>query len=114
LNGQRPINVPRYLLRGIAEYRFTAIAGLRTGLRVSHEGERNVMEHGEIMLPAWTTLDLTAHYDTRAEQHATTWAWTIQNLTNKHYWRESPKQYGQYFLNPGAPRTLRANVQWHL
>ena len=114
LNGQRPINVPNYLMRGLAEYRFSGMTGLRTGLRVSREGERPVMEHGEIMLPAWTTWDLTAHYDTRSDQQATTWTLAIQNVMNKHYWRESPKQYGQYFLNPGAPRTLRASVQWHL
>lgn len=114
LNGERPINVPRYIMRGLAEYRFTGIAGLRTGLRVSREGERNAMEHGEIVLPAWTTLDLTAHYDTRSDRQPTTWTWAIQNLTNKHYWRESPKAHHQYFLNPGAPRTLRASVQWHL
>jgi iron complex outermembrane receptor protein len=114
LNGQRPINVPRYLLRGLAEYRFTDLAGLRAGLRVAREGERHVMEHGEIVLPAWTTWDLIAHYDTRADQQAATWTLAVQNLMNKHYWRESPKQYGQYFLNPGAPRTLRASVKWHL
>ena len=114
LNGQRPINVPNYLMRGLAEYRFSGMTGLRTGLRVSREGERPVMEHGEIMLPAWTTWDLTVHYDTRSDQQATTWTLAIQNVMNKHYWRESPKQYGQYFLNPGAPRTLRASVQWHL
>jgi iron complex outermembrane receptor protein len=114
LNGQRPINVPTYMVRGLAEYRFASIAGLRTGLRLSREGKRNVTEHGEIVLPAWTTVDVTTHYNTRIAQQETTWTWGIQNLANKHYWRESPKQYGQYFLNPGAPRTFRASVQWHL
>jgi iron complex outermembrane receptor protein len=114
LNGQRPINVPNYIVRGLAEYRFASVTGLRTGLRLSREGKRNVTEHGNIMLPAWTTLDATAHYDTRIAQQGATWTWGIQNITNKHYWRESPKQYGQYFLNPGAPRTFRASVQWHL
>jgi iron complex outermembrane receptor protein len=114
LNGQRPINVPSYILRGLAEYRFANITGLRTGVRLSREGPRNVTEHGEIVLPAWTTLDVSTHYDTRMAQHDATWTWGIQNLTNSHYWRESPKQYGQYFLNPGAPRTFRASVQWHL
>jgi iron complex outermembrane receptor protein len=114
LNGQRPINVPRNILRGLAEYRFVNVTGLRTGLRLSREGQRHVTERGEIMLPAWTTLDATVHYDTRIAQQGTTWTWGIQNITNKHYWRESPKQYGQYFLNSGAPRTFRAGVQWHL
>ena len=114
LNGQRVINVPKYILRGMAEYRSTHVVGLRSGLRLSHEGQRNVTENGDIMLPAWTTLDATTHYDTKVNNVSSTWSLAIQNVANKHYWRESPKQYGQYFLNPGAPRTLRATVAFHL
>jgi iron complex outermembrane receptor protein len=114
LNGQRPINVPQYILRGMTEYRSTGIVGLRTGLRVSREGQRNVTENGDIRLPAWTTFDATAHYDTQINNVASSWTLAINNLANKKYWRESPYQYGQYFLYPGAPRTLRASVVFHL
>ena len=114
LNGQHPINVPRYIVRGTTDYRFASIVGLRTGLRVSHEGRRNVTENGDITLPAWTTLDATAHYDTKVNHVPSSWTLAVHNLTNKHYWRESPRQYGQYFLYPGAPRTLRATVVFHL
>ena len=116
LNGQHPINVPQYILRGMAEYRFASMPGLRSGLRLSREGERHVTnkEDGDIKLPAWTTVDATSHYDTKVNHVASTWTLAIHNLANKHYWRESPKQYGQYFLYPGAPRTVRATVQFHL
>lgn len=114
LNGQHPINVPRYIVRGTTDYRFARIVGLRTGLRVSHEGKRNVTENGDITLPAWTTLDATAHYDTKVNHVPSSWTLAVHNLANKHYWRESPRQYGQYFLYPGAPRTLRATVVFHL
>jgi iron complex outermembrane recepter protein len=114
VNGQRPINVPKYILRGMVEYRYSTVVGLRSGLRISHEAERNVTENGDIMLPAWTTLDATTHYDTKIDNTASTWTLAINNLTDKRYWRESPKQYGQYFLYPGAPRTVRAAVQFHL
>ena len=114
LNGQRPINVPQYILRGLAEYKFSSVGGLRSGVRVSREGERNVTENGDIKLPAWTTVDATTHYDTKLNSVASTWTLAINNLADKHYWRESPKQYGQYFLYPGAPRTVRATVQFHL
>jgi iron complex outermembrane receptor protein len=114
LNGQHPINVPQYILRGMTEYRYTNIVGLRSGLRVSHEGKRNVTEHGDIQLPAWTTLDATTHYDTKFNDMASSWTLAINNLVNKQYWRESPRQYGQYFLYPGAPRTIRATVVFHL
>jgi len=114
LNGQRTTNVPKYILRGMTEYRFASTPGLRTTLRLSHEGARNVTENADIVLPAWTTLDASAHYDTQIHQVASSWTMAIQNLANKHYWRESPHQYGQYFLYPGAPRTLRATVVFHL
>ncbi len=114
LNGQRPINVPQYILRGMTEYRYSSIVGLRSGLRVSHEGKRNVTENGDIHLPAWTTFDATTHYDTKINNLTSSWTLAINNLANKQYWRESPRQYGQYFLYPGAPRTLRASVVFHL
>jgi iron complex outermembrane receptor protein len=114
LNGQRPINVPQYILRGMTEYRYSSIVGLRSGLRVSHEGKRNVTEHGDIQLPAWTVLDATTHYETKISDVASSWTLAVNNITNKQYWRESPHQYGQYFLYPGAPRTIRASVVFHL
>ncbi len=114
VNGQRPINVPSYVLRGMAEYKFSTLPGLRTGVRVSHEGERNVTETGDIKLPAWTTFDATAHYDTKVNNLASTWTLGIDNLVNKQYWRESPMQYGHYYLYPGAPRSFRASVQFRL
>jgi iron complex outermembrane receptor protein len=116
LNGQRPLNVPDYVLRAMAEYRYSSMPGLRTGIRLSHEGKRGVTEanNGNIQLPAWTTLDATAHYDTKVNNVASTWTVAVDNITNKHYWRESPKQYDHYYLYPGAPRTLRASVQFRL
>lgn len=116
MNGQRPTNVPEYILRGMAQYSFSNVPGLRAGLRASHEGMRRVTntDNGNITLPAWTTFDATTHYDTKVNQSASTWTLAIHNLTNKHYWRESPYQYGQYFLYPGAPRTVRATVVFHL
>ena len=114
INGQRPINVPSYILKGLAEYRYSSMPGLRTGLRVSREGERNVTEYGEVKLPAWTTWGASAHYDTKVQNVASTWSLVVDNLTNKEYWRESPIQYGHYYLYPGAPRTIRATVQFRL
>jgi iron complex outermembrane receptor protein len=114
LNGQRPINVPRYILRGMAEYHSVSMVGLRSGLRLSHEGQRNVTENGSLTLPAWTTVDATTHYNAKLNNIPSTWTLAIHNIANKHYWRESPKEYGQYFLYPGAPRTVRATVQFHL
>jgi iron complex outermembrane receptor protein len=107
VNGQTALNVPRMTLRGLVQYRFANIPGLRTSLRVNHEGERRVLEDGSLNLPSWTTADLAAHYDTRIDGTRTQWTIAIDNLTDRHYWREAPKQFGHYYLYPGAPRTLR-------
>jgi iron complex outermembrane recepter protein len=112
--GSRPLNVPQFVLRGMAEYRYSSLPGLRTGIRVSHEGERNVTEDGSVQLPAWTIFDATAHYDTKLNNVASTWTLAIENLEDKRYWRESPKQFGHYYLYPGAPRTFRATVQFRI
>ena len=111
VNGQRTVNVPKLALRALAQYRWAEVPGLRTSLRLSHEGERRVLEDGSINLPAWTTLDFAAHYDTRVNGIRTEWTLAIDNLADKHYWRESPKQFGHYYLYPGAPRTGRITVR---
>ena len=111
VNGQRALNVPNVVVRALAQYRWTDVPGLRTTLRLNHEGARRVLEDGSINLPAWTTLDLAAHYDTRIQGVRTEWTLAVDNLTDQHYWRESPKQFGHYYLYPGAPRTGRITVR---
>ncbi len=111
LNGKQPLNVPSVTVRALAQYRWADVPGLRTSLRLSHEGQRSVLENGSIKLPAWTTLDFAAHYDTRIQGVRTEWTVAIDNLADKRYWRESPKQFGHYYLYPGAPRTARIMVR---
>ncbi len=111
INGQTALNVPKVVVRSQVQYRWSQVPGLRTSLRLNHEGERRVLEDGSINLPAWTTLDFAAHYDTRMQGTRTEWTLGIDNLTDQHYWRESPKQFGHYYLYPGAPRTARISVR---
>jgi iron complex outermembrane receptor protein len=110
-NGQKAPNVPDLTLRAMAQYRFAGIPGLRSSLRLNHEGSRRVTEDGSLNLPSWSTLDFATHYDTRIQGTRTQWTVAIDNLADRHYWRESPKQFGHYYLYPGAPRTVRVGVK---
>lgn len=112
--GDQPLNVPAFTLRGIAQYRFSSLPGLRGGLTLSHEGKRAVLENGSLQLPSWTTWGALAHYDTKVNNMASTWTLAVDNLTDKRYWRESPKQFSHYYLYPGAPLTVRASVKFKL
>lgn len=110
INGQRPSNVPRQVLRAQVAYRIAAVPGLELQGQMSHEGRRNVLPDGSITLPAWTRFDAALRYDTKINGVATRWTFGIENLTDKRYWKESPYQYGHVYLFPGAPRTLRLAV----
>jgi iron complex outermembrane receptor protein len=109
--GNQPLNVPAITVRALAQYRWTEIPGLRTSLRLNHEGHRRVLENGSVNLPAWTTVDFAAHYDTRIMGTRNELTLGIDNLTNNQYWRESPKQFGHYYLYPGAPRQIRISLR---
>jgi iron complex outermembrane receptor protein len=110
LNGAKPINVPAYTWRALAQYRFSQVPGLRTSLRLSQEGARTVTEDGSIHLPSWTTWDAVVQYDTLMQGIRTQWTVAVDNLADHRYWRESPKQFGHHYLFPGAPRTVRVSV----
>ena len=110
-NGQHPLNVPSRVLRTAAEFRWTEVPGLRTSIRLSYEGQRDLLEGGAMTLPAWTTADLSAHYSTQVLGQNTDWTLALENAANKAYWRESPKQFGHYYLYAGAPRNFRLTVR---
>ncbi len=110
-NGQRPLNVPSLVIRAGLEYRWSLVPGLRTSVRLSHEGKRDLIEGGSLQLPAWTTADLAAHYSAPIMGQNTEWTLAIENASNKAYWRESPKQFGHYYLYAGAPRQIRLNLR---
>ncbi len=107
VNGQRPTNVPRQVLRLQAGWKLPAVPGLELAGQLSHEGRRNVLPDGTITLPAWTRLDASLRYERRMNGVETTWSLGIDNLTDRRHWREAPYQFGHVYLYPGAPRTVR-------
>ncbi|MGY8903328.1 MAG: TonB-dependent siderophore receptor [Burkholderiales bacterium] len=110
LNGLAPTNVPESIVRLQADYRPTALPGLRLQGHLSREGQRAVLPDNSLFLPAWTRLDAAVHYDTRIGQTNTTFTLGIDNLLDKRYFKESPYQFSHAYLFPGAPRTLRLAV----
>jgi iron complex outermembrane receptor protein len=110
VNGQRPTNVPKQVVRAQAAYRIAAVPGLEVQGQLSHEGRRNVLPDGSIALPSWTRFDAALRYDTQWNGTRLTWTVAVENLFDKRYWKESPYQFGHVYLFPGAPRTLRLGL----
>lgn len=111
LNGKRPTNVPEFILRASASVRLASAPGLSLSGGVSHEGGRTVVPDESITLPGWTRLDAGLRYDTTTFGARTTWSLSVDNLTNRRYFQESPYQFGHIYLFPGAARTVRIAMQ---
>jgi iron complex outermembrane recepter protein len=109
-NGQRPTNVPDYLLRLNSAWRVTGVPGLELQANVSTEGPRSVMADGSITLPAWSRVDAALRYDTKLAATQVSLTLGIDNLFDNRYWQESPSQYGHIYLFPGSARTARVGL----
>lgn len=111
LNGQRPTNVPNWVLRANLNHALATVPGLHLGAHLSHEGRRAVVPDGSLQLPAWTRVDASLRYVTRLNGHPASWTLSVDNLLDRPYFKESPYQYGHVYLFPGAPRTVRLALQ---
>ena len=111
VNGQRPTNVPSWVLRANASHALAVLPGLRLGVHVSHEGRRSVLPDASVQLPSWTRVDASLRYQTRIQNHPATWTLAVDNLLGRSYFKESPYQYGHIYLFPAAPRTLRLALE---
>ncbi|CAN7643447.1 TonB-dependent siderophore receptor [Pseudorhodoferax sp. LjRoot39] len=111
LNGTRPVNVPKLVLRGRASYTVASIPGLALDGTVVHEGRRSVLPDASIELPSWTRVDAALRYATKLGGTATHWTLGVENLFDRRYYKESPTQFGHVYLFTGAPRTLRLAMQ---
>ncbi len=111
INGQRPTNVPRMVLRSQVAWQVAQVPGLELQTQLNHEGQRNVVADGSITLPSWTRLDASLRYATKLSGTPTTWTVAVTNLADKRYWQESPTQFGHIYLYPGAARALRMGVE---
>ena len=107
LNGLRPTNVPRWVLRANLSHAVATVPGLRLGAHLSHEGRRAVLPDNSIEAGSWTRVDASLRYDTQMQGRPATWTVAIHNLFDRRYFKETPYQYGHVYLFPGASRTLR-------
>jgi iron complex outermembrane recepter protein len=105
LNGLKPTNVPRHILRLSAAYNMTPQWQL--GTHLSHEGKRVVLPDNSVSLPAWTRIDASLKWDTQINRVKSSWRLSVDNLAGKRFFQESPYKFGHAYLFSTQPRTLR-------
>lgn len=107
LNGQRPTNVPRWVLRSNVSRAIASVPGLKASAHLSHEGRRAITPDNRIELGSWTRVDAALRYDVRVQGHPASWVLAMDNVFNRRYFQEAPFQYEHIYLFPAASRTLR-------
>ena len=112
LDGKRPTNVPAVTARVQAEWQPAPLFGLRLLVAGSYEGAREVLPDNSVAIPSVTKFDVGARYEVKSGSGVT---WTlragIDNVFDRHAWRESPYQFSHAYLFPLEPRTLRVSLQ---
>ena len=107
LNGLRPTNVPRWVLRSDVSRTIEAVPGLKASAHLSHEGRRAITPNNQLQLGSWTRVDAALRYDTRVQGRPANWVVAVDNLFDRRYFQEAPFQYEHIYLFPAASRTLR-------
>ena len=111
MNGLKPTNVPAFALKVQAGYRMPSIPGLLLQGGAVYEGSRMVLPDNSISIPGYSRFDAGLRYDKQIGAHAWTLRAGVDNLFDRHAWKESPYQFSHAYLYPLAPRTLRMSLQ---
>lgn len=104
--GSRLLNVPRHSgsLMGVYEFREGWLRGADAGAAVNYVGERAGDSNGGFELPAYTTVDLLAHYPLASNA---TLGVNVNNLFDRRYYERS---YNNVWVAPGEPRNLTMSL----
>ena len=104
--------MPRQTVKLSGSHTWAAPLPLTLQLDLIHEGRRAVTDDNSVHLPSWTRTDLSlrALQSIGTKQHIT-WRLAVHNLFDIRAWRESPKEFGHYYLFPMARRTVTASAQ---
>ncbi len=120
-DGKRIVGLPRFSASLLAQYRIRALPGLSASAGVRYVGARASDDANTSEVASYTTLDLGASYVTSVFGRITTVRFTVDNVTNRHYWTDvHPGGLNGYTASGlasaelGAPRTFMASVQFDL
>ncbi|MBM7060710.1 TonB-dependent siderophore receptor [Pseudomonas sp. UL073] len=108
--GSDLLGIPRHSGSLMAVYAFQdgALHGADLGAAVHYVGERSGQAGSDFRLPAYTTVDLLAHYPLSDELLL---GLNLNNLFDRHYYERA---YNSVWVMPGEPRNLSVSLTLNL
>lgn len=101
--GNRPVGVPTWMANVGTEWDLPWVPGLTLTGGVNYTGKEYVDQMNSQSVPAWTTVDFGARYQTRVYGKPTTVRLAVLNAFDRNYW-SGVASYGT--ISQGAPRTV--------
>lgn len=108
--GHQLANVPRVRASVHFDYRLPALPALSLLAGARHAARNPATLDGQVHVPSWTVWDAGLRYDMRWGERELTWRLSVDNLTDRFYWRDTGSALGDSYLFPGAPRLARLSV----
>ena len=109
-DGHQAINVPKLRASLHGDYSIPGIPGLALLGGVQYSASKYANREATVKVDDYAVFDAGARYTTRVGDYATVLRLTVDNLFDKHYWRDVGESAGDGYLFLGAPRTARLSA----
>lgn len=111
LDAAKAFNVPKLKLN--AGIRYAIDNHWLLNISAQHEAKKAVSKKStnQAFIPSYTSYDLSLDYQTKLNQQPLNLSIGVQNIANKHYWKDGGEAFGEGYLHMGAPRTYFANIK---
>lgn len=110
--GHQTLNTPKLRASVQASWDVPGVEGLALLGGAQYSDSKYANRTATVEVGGYTVYNLGARYATRLWALPTTLRLSVDNLTNKLYWRDVGEFYGDDYLFLGAPRTARLSVQF--
>jgi iron complex outermembrane receptor protein len=101
------VNVPRIRTTIFADVLVPHARGLHVMPGWSYTSRKEATRDDTVNVPGYNLFNLGARYTPGGEQGRVTLRLYADNLFNKRYWKDTGASYGDTFIHPGAPATVR-------
>lgn len=106
------IDVPHFRTSWFADIDVPFISGLHLLPGWSYSSAKYATRDDSVHVPGYNLFNLGARYNPGGEWNKVTFHLYAENIFNKRYWKDTGASYGDTFLHPGAPATVRLTMQY--
>jgi len=108
--GKQALNIPKLRLSALVDYRLPQITGLSVWGGWFYVGNRPASRDNTVFAEAYDRLDLGLNYQQRFAGQRQTYRFSVENIFNKQYWRDTAEFLGDAYLTSGAPRIFKLSA----